>query len=136
MAYENGTHNYLEPQPYNVAGGEWVGSIVPGDTNATDSKARFAVSDEGTLVYKSMGLIEYERTLPSLDDGTPVLIWFVRPEAGREKNSRPFELSAVLSENGTIFYLNPKSPEGLTAVSCLPVSLYSRADGRLLLLLI
>ncbi|KAK0121754.1 hypothetical protein ONS95_010040 [Cadophora gregata] len=98
VVFENGTYNYLDPQPYNVAGGEWVGGVVPAYANTTKVKASFAIQN-GTLMYKSMNLMEYERVLPSLADGTPQLVWFVTPKEERMKNSRPFVITHKYFDN-------------------------------------
>ncbi|KAL2064233.1 hypothetical protein VTL71DRAFT_4727 [Oculimacula yallundae] len=108
VAFENGTFNYLSPQPYNVAGGEWVGSIVPAYANTTTNvKASFALQN-GTLLYKSMKLMEYERVLPSLADGTPQLVWFVTQKEERMQNSRPFEITHKMVDNKMIHPLVPQ----------------------------
>ncbi|KAH7412762.1 hypothetical protein BKA64DRAFT_659544 [Cadophora sp. MPI-SDFR-AT-0126] len=107
VVFENGTYNYLNPQPYNVVGGEWVGGVVPAYANSTKVKASFALHN-GTLMYKSMKLIEYERVLPSIGDGTPQLIWFVTPKEERMQNSRPFELAQKYLNNEIVHSLVPQ----------------------------
>ncbi|KAL5322739.1 hypothetical protein ACEPPN_010714 [Leptodophora sp. 'Broadleaf-Isolate-01'] len=107
VVFENGTYNYLGPQPYNVVGGEWVGGVVPAYANTTNVKASFALSN-GTLMYKSMKLMEYERVLPSLADGTPQLIWFVTPKEERMQNSRQFEITHKFVDNKMIHPLVPQ----------------------------
>ena len=107
VVFENGTYNYLDPQPYNVVGGEWVSAVIPAYANSTKVKASFALQN-GTLMYKSMRLMEYERVLPSLADGTPQLIWFVTPKEERMQNSRPFEISHKYLNNEMVHSLVPQ----------------------------
>ncbi len=81
--------------------------------NTTVVKSIFELSDNGTLIYKNTGLMEYERTLPSLDDGSPQLVWFVDPKVGHEQNSRPFEISQQNMDSGDLYPLTPKNALGL-----------------------
>ncbi|XMA20267.1 hypothetical protein WAI453_013058 [Rhynchosporium graminicola] len=110
VVFENSTFLYLSVGAYNVAGGEYVAKVSPEYANVS-SAARYGPADftlsNGTLLYKPLKLMEYERVLPSLADGTPQMVWFVSQREDRKDHSRPFEITHRNENNKMVHPLVP-----------------------------